>query len=51
MPSDDFDEKLSLGKVNAEVLKRSVLSLMPTQSKINLDAYCRGPQPVHRGTP
>ena len=38
MPSDDFDEKLGLGKVNTEILKRSVLSLMPTQSKINLDA-------------
>jgi hydrogenase maturation factor len=38
MPSDDFDEKLGLGKVSSEVLRRSVLSLMPTQRKITLDA-------------
>jgi hydrogenase maturation factor len=38
MPSDDLDEKLGLGKVSGEILRRSVLSLMPTQRKITLDA-------------
>ncbi len=38
MPPDDFDEKLGLGKVSGEVLRRSVLSLMPTRRKITLDA-------------